>query len=98
MSERRGPKSPLDHDPQSVTEAREERGLTKTALARKVGVTLSLISEIEKGTRNAHPEMIRRLAKALRVPAYRLKRKSAMAHVDQDLMLPARGEAGKPAA
>ena len=50
---RNPPKSPLDHEPASVTYAREQAGLTKTALAERCEVSVSLISEIESGTRNA---------------------------------------------
>ncbi|WP_395111611.1 multiprotein-bridging factor 1 family protein, partial [Actinomadura sp. SCN-SB] len=42
------PRSPLDHEPEAVTYARKQAGLTKTALAQACGVSLSLISEIEK--------------------------------------------------
>jgi transcriptional regulator with XRE-family HTH domain len=76
MAERRAPKRGLHHDPESVTWAREQLGLTMTELADKVGVSLSLISEIEKGTRNATPKMILRLAGALRTPASELRTKT----------------------
>lgn len=46
------PKEPLDHEPAAVTYAREQAGLTKTQLAQLCGVSVSLISEIESGTRN----------------------------------------------
>jgi transcriptional regulator with XRE-family HTH domain len=62
---RAAPRSPLHHKPQAVTRERERLGLTRTQLADRVGVSLSLISEIEKGTRNATPAMILRLAKEL---------------------------------
>jgi transcriptional regulator with XRE-family HTH domain len=65
MTERRKPRSPLDHKPDEVRKARERTGLTRTEVARQLGVSLSLISEIEKGTRNATPAMILRLADAL---------------------------------
>ena len=72
---RNPPKSPLDHDPAAVTDAREQLRLTKTALARKCGVSLSLISEIESGTRNATPAMLDKLAEALKRPRETLERK-----------------------
>jgi transcriptional regulator with XRE-family HTH domain len=76
MSYRRTPpKSPLDHEPAAVTYAREHAGLTKTELARLCGVSLSLISEIEGGTRNATPAMLNRLAEALNCPRVVLERK-----------------------
>lgn len=79
MAERRKPKDPLDHDPEAVTWAREQAGLTKTAVAARVGVSLSLISEIEKGTRNATPAMILRLARALNLPPDDLRRRRVAA-------------------
>lgn len=74
---RQPPKSPLDHEPQAVTYAREQAGLTRTRLAEMCGVTVSLISEIEKGTRNATPAMIRKMAAALNCPVVVLERKRA---------------------
>jgi transcriptional regulator with XRE-family HTH domain len=76
MAERKKPKDPLDHDPESVTWARVRRGLTKRELAGNLGVAPSLITEIEKGTRNATPPMILRLANELGVPTDELLRKS----------------------
>lgn len=72
---RQRPKDPLDHEPEAVTYAREKAGLTRTQLAEMCGVSLSLISEIEKGTRNATPAMIRKLAEALNCPVVILERK-----------------------
>jgi transcriptional regulator with XRE-family HTH domain len=77
MAERTKPKSPLDHEPEAVTWAREAAGLTKTELAGQVGVSLSLISEIEHGTRNAGHALIRKLAAALNCPVVVLQRKRA---------------------
>ncbi|GAB3115971.1 hypothetical protein GCM10027160_24170 [Streptomyces calidiresistens] len=64
---RRPPKDPLDHDPDAVRAAREAAGLTRTALAREVGVSLSLMSEIESGTRNCTPERMAEIARVLGV-------------------------------
>jgi transcriptional regulator with XRE-family HTH domain len=72
---RKQPKSPLDHEPEAVTWAREKAGLTRAALAEKVGVSAGLVSEIEKGTRNATPERIGQLAEALNCPRVILERK-----------------------
>lgn len=74
-SSRKSAKHPLDHEPQAVTYAREQAGLTKTQLAQKVGVSLSLVSEIEAGTRNATPANLNRLAVALNCPRVALERK-----------------------
>lgn len=77
MAERTKPKTPLDHEPEAVTWARDAAGLTKTELAAAVGVSLSLISEIERGTRNAGPPLIKKLAAALNCPVVVLQRKRA---------------------
>jgi ribosome-binding protein aMBF1 (putative translation factor) len=72
---RNPPKDPLDHEPEAVTYARERAGLTKTQLAEACDVSISLISEIESGKRNATPAMITKLAKALNCPRVVLERK-----------------------
>lgn len=69
------PKDPLDHEPGAVIRAREKASLTKTDVARRLGVSLSLISMIESGGRNAGPDMIRRLADVFGCPPDHLKRK-----------------------
>jgi transcriptional regulator with XRE-family HTH domain len=50
-------------------------GLTKTALAERIGKSLSLVSEIESGTRNATPEVLRLIADALNCPIVAIQRK-----------------------
>ena len=77
--QRKQPKDPLDHDPASVREAREAAGLTRTALAKQIGRSLSLISEIESGTRNATPEVLGLLSGALDCPIAVLQRKEPAA-------------------
>jgi transcriptional regulator with XRE-family HTH domain len=74
---RKPPKDPLDHDPKAVTLARRNARLTKTEVARRCGVSLSLISEIEAGTRNATPEKLVLLAQALGCTVEDLERKPA---------------------
>jgi transcriptional regulator with XRE-family HTH domain len=72
---RNKPKFPLDHEPAAVTYAREQAGLTKTALAELCEVSVSLISEIESGTRNATPAMLNKLTSTLNCPRVVLERK-----------------------
>jgi transcriptional regulator with XRE-family HTH domain len=74
-TDRKSAKYPLDHEPAAVTWAREKAGFTKTQLAQAIGVSLSLISEIEAGTRNATSENLNRLATALNCPRVVLERK-----------------------
>jgi transcriptional regulator with XRE-family HTH domain len=52
-----------------------QAGLTKTQLAAACRVSVSLISEIEAGTRNATPAMIIKLAAVLNCPRVVLERK-----------------------
>lgn len=69
------PKEPLDHEPSAVAYALDCSGLTKAQLAEMCGVAPSLITEIVKGTRNANPAMIGKLARALNCPRVVLERK-----------------------
>lgn len=68
-------KYPLDHVPSAVTIARLDAGFTKTDLAQRLGVALSLISQIESGKRNATPAMLNYLARELNCPRVVLERK-----------------------
>lgn len=52
----------FNHDPRAVTQHRQDAGLTKTALAERLECSLSLVSEIESGTRNARPQLLARMA------------------------------------
>jgi transcriptional regulator with XRE-family HTH domain len=79
MTERKKPKDPLDHEPEAVTWARRKAGLTRAQLAARIGVSAGLVSEIEKGTRNATPARIRDIAEALNCPAVFLERKRTAA-------------------
>jgi len=75
MAERRGPKRPLNHKPAAVRRARERLGLTRKQVADELQVSPSLITEIEKGTRNATPAMVLRLAGVLRCKPDTLRRR-----------------------
>ncbi|MGI5223824.1 helix-turn-helix domain-containing protein [Actinoallomurus sp. CA-142502] len=72
---RKPPKQPLDHEPAAVKYARDNAGLTQEQVARLCGVSRTLITEIENGTRNATPRMIGKLAAALNCPRVVLERK-----------------------
>lgn len=54
----------FNHDPEAVTRWRESvrPRLSKTALAERLGCSLSLVSEIEGGTRNARRDLLERMA------------------------------------
>lgn len=72
---RKQPKDPLDHEPEAVEYALAQSGLTMTQLAILCDCSVSLISEIVNGTRNATPAMIIKLAEALNCPRVVLERK-----------------------
>lgn len=55
----------LHHDPKAIEQARENAGLSKRALADRLGCAESLIGEIERGTRNCTPARLRSMARVL---------------------------------
>jgi transcriptional regulator with XRE-family HTH domain len=55
-----------------VREIRRQRGMSLTELSRRVGVSKSLISQIEHGTSNASIPVLRAIARALDVPLFTL--------------------------
>jgi transcriptional regulator with XRE-family HTH domain len=69
--------SKLDHEPEAVTWARKKAGVTKRALAEKIGISEQLMSEIESGWRNATPANLAKIAEALNCPLVALERKRA---------------------
>lgn len=50
-----------------IAALRKERGTTQVELADQLGTTQAVVSDYERGKLRPHPEMIVRLAKALRV-------------------------------
>ena len=69
------PKNPLDHEPEAVAWARGRSGLTQAMLAEAIGISISHMSEIEKGSRNAPPPLLFKIATALNCPIVFLERK-----------------------
>lgn len=67
--------TPLDHEPEAVTYARKKAGLSQLQLATALGISPSLMSQIESGDRNATPAMLLRLAEVLNCPLVVLERK-----------------------
>ncbi|MFT3874161.1 MAG: XRE family transcriptional regulator [Nocardioides sp.] len=55
-----------------IRSIRQERGLTIAALAREVGVTAAMASQIERGVTNPSMSTLVRLAGALRIPIAQL--------------------------
>lgn len=58
-------KSPVEHDPQALRQARIRAGLRQGDLARELGVAQSVLSEAETGRRGISPAVRVRLAKLL---------------------------------
>jgi ribosome-binding protein aMBF1 (putative translation factor) len=73
-SRRTRPKS-LHQEPEAVTWAREKAGLTKRALAARVGISEQLMNEIESGWRSATTANLKKIADALNCPLVVLERK-----------------------
>lgn len=58
--------APFHHSPKAVTSARENAGLSQKELAQRLGISQSLMCEIEGGRRNATPDKLRVMARVLR--------------------------------
>lgn len=71
--------SPLDHEPEAVAYARRKAGLTLAQVAKLTGRSVSLLSEIENGTRNARPDLLLKLAEVYNCPLVVLERKRTVA-------------------
>ncbi|MBN1808653.1 MAG: helix-turn-helix transcriptional regulator [Planctomycetes bacterium] len=56
----------------TVKTLRLERGLSTTTLARKVGISQAQISRLENGLQGFRSDTVFRIAKALRIPPFRL--------------------------
>ena len=67
--------SRLHQEPEAVTWAREKAGLTKRALADRIGISEQLMGEIESGWRSATPANLVKIAEALNCPIVVLERK-----------------------
>ncbi|WP_435127098.1 helix-turn-helix transcriptional regulator [Actinacidiphila sp. bgisy144] len=72
----------LCQEPAAVTWAREREGLTKRALAARVGISEQLMGDIESGRRNATPANLIKIAQALNCPLVILERKRGDAIAD----------------
>lgn len=65
--------SVLHQEPKAITWAREKAGLTKRALAGRVGISEQLMGEIESGWRSATPANLMKIADALNCPVVLLE-------------------------
>ena len=62
---RRAARTVLDHDPAKLRRRRVELGLAQKDVARAAGTVAGHLSELERGTRNPSPPLLKRIADAL---------------------------------
>jgi transcriptional regulator with XRE-family HTH domain len=67
--------APTRQDPEALTFAREAKGWSQVDLAAAVGMSRSLLCEMEKGTRGATPARLKQIADVLNCPVSVLERK-----------------------
>lgn len=72
----------LNHEPESVTWAREKCGLNKRQLAKLCGFSEQLLNDIEAGRRSATPPNLQKIAKALNCSVVLLERKRETSSAD----------------
>lgn len=63
----RAPVMPIVQDPAAIRAARLRRRMTQAEIATRLGISPSLMSEIEAGTRNAGRDRLVRIARILGV-------------------------------
>jgi len=68
-----------------VRKFREKKGLSTTDLSKLTGISQSTISKLENGKRQASPQLIEKLAKALDVSTERLTGEAASAIIEDRL-------------
>jgi transcriptional regulator with XRE-family HTH domain len=76
--------APFHHSPKAVTAARENAGLTQKALAEAVGISKSLLCEIEGGRRNATPDKLRAMARVLGCSVADLQPSTGVTQLDDE--------------
>ena len=69
--------SPLDHEPEALRYALRKSGLNQAEFAAALGRSQSYVSEILKGTRNANPALLQRMAQVLNCPVVVIEAKRA---------------------
>ncbi|KUN37759.1 DNA-binding protein [Streptomyces longwoodensis] len=80
--------APFHHSPKAVTDARENAGLTQKALAEAVGISVSLLCDIEAGRRNATPERLRSMARVLGCSVADLQPSAGVTQLDDEPPVP----------
>lgn len=72
----------LNQEPAHITWVREQRHVSKRELGAAIGKAESLVGEIEKGTRNATPEVLLAMAEYLGCPVSMLERRVRPAYAE----------------
>lgn len=67
--------SPLDHSIEGLDYAIRKSGLSQAEFADQIGKSQGYISEIRKGTRNANPALLLKMAQVLNCPVVVLEAK-----------------------
>lgn len=62
---RQAARDPLDHDPVALRARRVSLGLRQYEVANTARISKGTLSELERGTRNPSPVVLRQLAEAL---------------------------------
>lgn len=65
----------VEIDPVALVVLREKDRASKTQLAKKAGISLGYLADLESGRRKGNPEVIGKLADALNVPTSMLERR-----------------------
>lgn len=73
--QRRKLNQPLYHEPEAVTYAREQAGLTQRELASLIGISEQLMCDIEAGRRSLTPKNLNLAAEVLKCPRVVLRSK-----------------------
>jgi transcriptional regulator with XRE-family HTH domain len=69
----------VEIDPVALVVLREKDRSSKTHLAKRAGISLGYLADLESGRRKGNPEVIGKLADALNVPTSMLERRRAVA-------------------
>lgn len=69
------PQPTLNHEPQACVYARAKSGLSQVDVAKLIGKSPQLVSDIENGRRSATPAVLRKLADIYNCPIVVLERK-----------------------
>ncbi|WP_394621248.1 helix-turn-helix domain-containing protein [Lentzea sp. JNUCC 0626] len=63
----------LNHSPEALRWARRAKGWTQRQLADVIGVKATSVSDFERGTRSAPPDLLIKIARAFRCPVSMLE-------------------------